>query len=59
MAEKSVSWTVDLVERLIDLYESYPCLYNVKDKEYHDRDKRSKALAEIAGVLEVTGKLEF
>ena len=54
MAEKgAVSWTV--VEQLIDLYEGFPCLYNIKDSEYHDRNKKNRAFAEIATTLGLTG----
>ena len=58
MAERSVrsvSWTPELTDQLIDLYEVYPCLYNTKDKDYHYRNKKSKAFAEIATTLEMTG----
>ena len=56
MAEKgAVSWTVNLVEQLIDLYEGVPCLYNIKDSEYHDRNKKNRAFAEIATTLGLTG----
>ena len=48
-------WTMDKITELIDLYEDYPCLYNTKDKNYHDRDCRNKAVAEIAAKLEITG----
>ena len=48
-------WTKDKITELIDLYEDYPCLYNTKDKNYHDRDCRNKAVAEIAAKLEITG----
>ena len=51
----AVSWTVDKIAQLIDLYETYPCLYNTKDKKYHDRDCRNKAIAEIAAALDNTG----
>ena len=44
----AVTWTTEMIDRLIDLYEERPCLYNTKMKEYHDRDLRKKALEEIA-----------
>ena len=51
----SVAWSVEKVAELIDMYETFPCLYNVKHKEYHDRDQRSKAIAAIAAALDVSG----
>ena len=50
------AWTAELIDRLIELYQERPCLYNTKMKEYHDRDMRKKALEEIATAIEVPGK---
>ena len=55
MADKNVSWTFELVEQFIVLYEGYPCLQNTTDKYYCDRDKKRKALNEIATTIEMTG----
>ena len=52
----AVTWTTEMIDRLIDLYEERPCLYNTKMKEYHDRDLRKKALEEIATALDVSGE---
>ncbi|CAG9782437.1 unnamed protein product [Diatraea saccharalis] len=32
-----------ILEEFIEIYKSEPCLWRVKCKEYHDRDKRSAA----------------
>ena len=45
-------WTHDKIVRLIDLYEERACLWDVFDKEYHDKDKRERALVEIANELD-------
>ena len=48
MASRGVTWTTEEIDTLIDLYEQYPCLYNVRDSAYHDRDKRNSAFHDIA-----------
>ena len=53
---KSIPWTTEKITELIDLFEAHPCLYNVKDDSYHDRDKRKKATEDIAKALEITGE---
>ena len=49
-------WTDELVEELITLYEGYPCLYNVKLKEYSNRDKRKQATRNISSTLGCSGE---
>ena len=49
------TWSTEKVGELIDLYEEKPLLYNTKDKQYRDKDLRSKALAEIANALCILG----
>lgn len=39
MATKIREWT----EEFIEMYRSEPCLLKVKQKEYHDRSKKSAA----------------
>ena len=41
-------WTDEKTEDLISMYECRPWLYNVKLKEYSNRDKRKKGMEEIA-----------
>ena len=50
-------WTEELVDELITLYERYPCLYNVKTKEYSNRDKRQQATHDISSTLGCSGEL--
>ena len=50
------TWTLAKVAELIDLYELRPCLYQTNHKEYFNRDARSKALGEIAELIEMSGK---
>ena len=49
--------SVSKVTELIDLLQQYPCLYDTKDKKYHDRDVRGKAVTEIANALKQSGEL--
>ena len=44
-------WSSVKVDELIDLYEERPCLHNTTIKDYHNRDKRSTVMEEIANAL--------
>ena len=50
------AWTANKIERLIQLLEERPCLYNIKDKFYHDKEMRGKAVSDISNLLEISGK---
>ncbi|KOB68023.1 Uncharacterized protein OBRU01_18870 [Operophtera brumata] len=39
------------LEEFIEIYKSEPCLWRVKCKEYHDRDKRSAAYGKLIAKL--------
>ena len=59
MATVELSWTEERVDNLIALLDERPCLYNMKVRDYFNRDKKKAALDEIAAVLGITGKLRF
>ena len=40
-------WSSKETNQLIDLFEERPCLWDVLNKSYHDREKRDKAYVEI------------
>lgn len=40
-------WNRDLIEKLITLVEENNCIYNVKSKEYLDRNKKAEAYNNI------------
>ena len=40
-------WEDEDIERLIDLHEARPCLWEIADSTYSKRDVREKALSEI------------
>lgn len=40
-----------ILEEFIDLYKSYPCLWQIKSKEYHDRQLREAAYKVLIGKL--------
>ena len=44
---KKFNWDEDDVEKLIDLYEAIPCLWDIADPTYSKRDIKEKALSEI------------
>lgn len=48
---------VILDDKLVDLWQDYPFLYDASLAEYKDRNKRDKALEEIALALEKDGKI--
>lgn len=52
----AVEWTRDKVERLAELWEAKPVLYNTTLPDYHDRVARRNAIAEIANALEMSGE---
>ncbi|XP_063222863.1 uncharacterized protein LOC134531168 [Bacillus rossius redtenbacheri] len=47
----AAKWCVEHVECLIENYEKYPCLYNVKSPIYHNKHARNEALAAIASAV--------
>ena len=40
-------WDDEDVDKLIDLYEARPCLWDIADRSYSKRDIKEKALSEI------------
>ena len=55
MATQSLVKDVVNEEKLIDLWPDYPCMYDVRSPEFKNRDKREKAVTEMAQKLEQTG----
>ena len=41
------------MEKLIDLYEERPCLWDISDRSYSKRDVKEKALSEIKDELDI------
>ena len=56
MAACAFRWSEGNVDELITLYEARPCLYDVKSKDYSNRDLMRKAMAEIAIAFGITGQ---
>ncbi|XP_071575296.1 uncharacterized protein [Temnothorax nylanderi] len=53
---RSVDLTKEQTRMLVLLYQQHPCLYVQKSEDYHNRDKRLKALQTIAQqLLELSG----
>ncbi len=48
-------WTTEKVTELIDMYKQYSCLYNTKDKDYHNRNLRSQAISNLAKAMGCEG----
>ena len=51
-----IEWPVAKVNRLIELYEAQPLLYNNRLKEYHNINLNNDTLKTIATALDVTSK---
>ena len=43
----------DQTDKLIDLYEERPCLWDISDKSYQKKDTREKSIAEISEQLDI------
>ena len=50
------SWSMEKTFRLIEFYEENPCLYNTKEKQYHNRNLKSRVLVEILTALDVSSQ---
>ncbi|XP_011193402.1 uncharacterized protein LOC105219139 [Zeugodacus cucurbitae] len=55
---KSTAWTRDKIASLIDLYRQHDCLWNHYIEAYKNKEKRTKAIADICRILHIS-KLEF
>ena len=44
-----------LEEKLVDVWQEYPYLYDVRSQEFKDRVKREQAVREMTGKLEQKG----
>ena len=53
------TWKDELVFLLIDRWQEEAVLYNVKDKDYHDKNKRNNALQRITAADEWFPKYVF
>ena len=53
-----MEWSSDKIEMLINMYSSFPYLYNCKLPDYHNKTKRSASVAEIANSLGMSGTLD-
>ena len=52
-------WTDVNTEKLIELFKSFPCLYDITKKEYHDHNKKKSAHESISASLFITGKYTY
>ena len=48
-----------LEDKLVDLWQNYPCLFDVRSPDFKNRDKRLKAHEEIAKELKQSSKKIF
>ncbi len=58
VADKT-EWSVAKVNRLIELYEAHPLLYNTRLKEYHNIHLKNEALKIIAADLDLTSNVAY
>ena len=57
LMSKTCYWSDEKLETLVDMFQERTNLYNVKHKEYFNRDKRNKAHSDMAKELGTTGLL--
>jgi hypothetical protein len=50
-----MEWSDENIFKLITLYQQRACLYNIRDKDYHNRIKKRLAMAEIAKEMCTSG----
>ena len=55
MAESNMVSEVIIEDKLVDLWQDFPCLYDVRSPHFKNRDKREAAFATIAEKLQQTG----
>ena len=53
--EAAFPWKDELVFLLIDKWQTEAVLYNVNDKDYHDKNKRNGALKRITSAISESG----
>ena len=49
-------WTEEREDELVVMWQNTPCLYDITDKSYSDRNVRQKALREISFAMNTSGK---
>ena len=52
MSESNMVSEVILEDKLVDLWQDYPCLYDVRSPDFKNRDKREVAFEQIAENLQ-------
>ena len=55
MAESDIVLDIILEDKLVDLWQDFPCLYDVRSPHFKNRDKREAAFTQIAEKLQQTG----
>ena len=50
-------WRKALTLQLIELYRDHPCLYQIKSDAYKDRNKKSKAYAELLANIKIVNPM--
>jgi hypothetical protein len=53
----SMNWSVELEEKLVDLWEERSCLYGISSKGYCNQEVKQKALDDIGAALSMPGNL--
>jgi hypothetical protein len=55
MAESDIVSDIILEDKLVDLWQDFPCLYEVRSPHFKNRDKREAVFTQIAEKLQQTG----
>ena len=48
-------WTDTVTSRLIDIIEENETIWNIRSKEYKNRDLRKRTVLEVCDALNITG----
>ncbi|RXM95228.1 hypothetical protein EOD39_17113 [Acipenser ruthenus] len=51
-------WSLEIEERMVEMWQEHPCLFDISDISYHDRSWKEQRWREIALQLQVPGLLQ-
>ena len=52
----NTAWNIELEEKLLDLWQEWPCFFDATSKEYSNRDHKASSREEVATALNIPGK---
>ncbi|XP_076862889.1 uncharacterized protein LOC143514949 [Brachyhypopomus gauderio] len=52
-AAPGVRWTSVLEDKFVELWQQYPCLFDIASREYHDRVRKERSWRDIAEAIQL------